>query len=99
VTNAEQRLLSRVEGFENHRKQFAAQRADDSHGEIVDATWPEISAEHGERGYVALHLPARSDAPGKFHVVGDYEYGRLIHCKFPFPFLPTPCSAPASISL
>src|ERR1700688_3103429 len=41
---------------------------------------------------MTLHLPTRGDAAGKFPVVGDYEYGRLIHwevlplLKIPFHF-------------
>jgi hypothetical protein len=33
-------------------------------------------------------LPAGGYAAGKFHVVGDHEYGRMIHLQFSFSRIP-----------
>ena len=55
----------------------------DGNIEIPRRTRPEISAEQGECGNVAFRLPARGNAPGKIHIVGDNQYSRMIHFKLP----------------
>src|SRR5882672_6726541 len=74
-----------MQRFENDRQDVAFQIADDRDIESVDReAGPQISAEHGERGDAALHLPARSHAAGEVHIVGNDQYGWLVHLKISF---------------
>ena len=80
VTDAEHRLAGRVQRLEHDRKQVAAQRAHNSDVEnIYGETRPQLSAEQGEGGNVALHLPAGGDAAREIRFVGDDQNCRRFH--------------------
>src|SRR5579864_5516871 len=73
-----------MQRFKNDRQDVPTQVADDSNVEGVDGkARPQISAEKGECGNGAFHLPTRSDAARKLGVVGDDECRRLIHFSDP----------------
>src|SRR5260370_15700086 len=91
--DTENRLSGGVERLENHRKHLPAQISHNGHIESINReTRPEVSAQQGERGHGALHLPASGDPAGKIDVVGNNQCGRLLHVPNPFLFIIRSCT-------
>jgi hypothetical protein len=79
LADAENRLSGGVQRLQHHGKKIAAQLSDDRHVEHIDRkARPQLPAQQRESRNVALHLPARGDAPGEINVVGDDQYGRML---------------------
>jgi len=73
-------LVMRLQWLEHDRQQVAPQLPDNGHVKHIHReARPQLTAQQGEGGDVALHLPAGRDPPREIDFVGDDQYGRRFH--------------------